>query len=113
MKAFCFIFYLYILFLSFQPCEELTAQSGLRASEPSAQKQLRAAAETGEKGDHCSPFCICSCCHFSTAYQFRNFTITSKLTTSAILSPKFFYQNPSSKAFKNSIWQPPKFNFIG
>ena len=108
MKVFGFIFSLYILFLSFQPCEELTAKVALKLNEPAPQTQIKAAAVSDEKSDNCSPFCICSCCHFSTAYQFRTFTVTGKLTTTEILSPKYSYQNPYSKAYKNSIWQPPK-----
>lgn len=69
--------------------------------------------ETDESGDDCSPFCICSCCHFSTAYQFKSFSVTNKMTDSAILTPQDFYQSPYNQVFKASIWQPPKFNLIG
>ena len=108
MKVFCFIFSIYILFLSLQPCEELKANVELRVNKTTRQTQMRAAEKASQESDDCSPFCICSCCHFSTAYQFRTFTVTGKLTTTEILSPKYSYQNPYSKAYKNSIWQPPK-----
>jgi hypothetical protein len=112
MKVFCFVFTIYILFLSFQPCEEMTANAASKTDKAFQRAQMRVA-ETDEKSDNCSPFCICSCCHFSTAYQFGTFTISSRITTVAILSTKFSYQNPYSKAYKNSIWQPPKFNSRG
>jgi len=110
MKVFCFIFSLYILFLSFQPCEEMTAKTERRAGKAFAQTQLQAAGQDHEESDNCSPFCICSCCHFSTVYQFKSFSVTNKLTTFAISRPEFSYQNPYSQTYKNSIWQPPKFD---
>jgi hypothetical protein len=66
-----------------------------------------------ETGDDCSPFCICSCCHFSTGYQFKTFSVTNKFTASAILTPHFSYENPYAQTYKTSIWQPPKFNSRG
>jgi len=113
MKVFCFIFTIYILFLSLQPCEEMTALAELRAEKVSHERQIQAGEQAGEKTDDCSPFCICSCCHFSTVYQLKSFSVTNKITVSAISRPNFSYQNPYYQNYKTSIWQPPKFNSIG
>ena len=111
MKVFCFIFSLYILFLSLQPCEEMTANVDLRVNKAMEQTQIDG--QPAEKCDDCSPFCICACCHFSTAYQFRTFSVTGKITASAIFRANFSYRNPYSQAYKNPVWQPPKFNSMG
>jgi len=112
MKLFCLIFSLYILLLSFQPCEELTAEVNLRGLKTFQQTRIQANEQTDACGDECSPFCICSCCHFSTVYQFKTFSVTNKITVAAISRPNFSYQNPSYQTYKTSIWQPPKFNSI-
>jgi hypothetical protein len=113
MKVFCFIFTVYILFLSLQPCDEMTAIADLRAAQVSLEETQIQAGERAEKEtDDCSPFCICSCCHFSTAYQFKTFSVTNKITASAISGPNFPYQNPYYQIYKTSVWQPPKFNSI-
>jgi hypothetical protein len=88
----------------------MTAKVNLRDKETFRQTQIQVNENTGENGDDCSPFCICSCCHFSTAYQFKSFSVTNKIEVSAILRANFSYRNPYSQAYKNSIWQPPKLN---
>src|SRR6476620_3019088 len=110
MKVFCFIFTVYVLFLSLQPCAEMTAIAEFRAGKVSQETQIQAGEQTDEKTDDCSPFCICSCCHFSTVYQFKSFSVTNKITESVISRPNFSYQNPSYQIYKTPIWQPPKFN---
>ena len=110
MKVFCFFFSVYILLLSLAPCEEFAVKAELRFDEVSEQVQFHSTDD--ETGDDCSPFCICSCCHFSTVYQFKNFAVTNKITIAAISTSQGSYQNPYAKDFKTSIWQPPKFNSI-
>jgi hypothetical protein len=78
----------------------------------SQQTQINSVTRTDENGDDCSPFCICSCCHFSTVYQFQIFTVTNKITVLAISQSQNLYQNPYAKEYKTSVWQPPKFNLI-
>jgi hypothetical protein len=112
MKVFCFILTIYILVLSLQPCDEMTAIAELRADKGSHETQVQTGEQTDEKTDDCSPFCICSCCHFSTVYQFKSFSVTNKITASAISRPNFPYQNPYYQIYKTSIWQPPKFDSI-
>lgn len=112
MKVFCIIFTIYILFLSFQPCEEMTAIAELRVDKVSEQTHIQISEQTEKESENCSPFCICSCCHFSTVYQFKTFSVTNKITVAAISRPHFYYQNPYYQTYKTSIWQPPKFNSI-
>jgi hypothetical protein len=113
MKIFCFVFSFYILLLSLAPCGEMTAIGELQNKEISQQTQIQTDTQTDENGDDCSPFCICSCCHFSTAYQFKTFSVTNKVTVSAMFRAENLYQNPYAKEYKTSVWQPPKFNLIG
>lgn len=108
MRVFSFIFIIYILLLSVMPCDEMTANAELRFDENSYQIQRQNNAPTDESGDDCSPFCICSCCHFSTAFQFKTFAVTSKITVSVGFKPENLYRNPYAQTYKTSIWQPPK-----
>jgi hypothetical protein len=113
MRFFCFILSAYILLLSLVPCREMAEIAESFGQEISQQTQIQNPAQTDENGDHCSPFCICSCCHFSTVFQFNTFSVTGKTTASAISRPDYSYQNPYSQTYQNPIWQPPKFNSIG
>ena len=113
MKVFCFIFSVYILLLSLAPCDELTAMAEFENANVSQETFIHNDFQTDENGDDCSPFCICSCCHFSTVYQFKTFSVTEKITILAVSTPENSYQNPYLKDHKNSIWQPPKFNSRG
>ena len=113
MKVFCIIFSFYILLLSLQPCAEMTTNLQLRVNETSKQTYFQSDEQKDEDCDECSPFCICSCCHFSTAYQFKSFSVTNKIIFSAISTSGNFYQNPYAQTYKTSFWQPPKFDSIG
>ncbi|MCD9189561.1 MAG: hypothetical protein LUM44_24345 [Pyrinomonadaceae bacterium] len=113
MKIFCFILSIYILLLSLAPCSEMIGFAESLNEKSSPQTVLQTQHETNENGEDCSPFCICSCCHFSTVYQFKTFTITRKITVSPISRHENLYLNPYSNTFKNSVWQPPKFNSKG
>ncbi|HQU86216.1 MAG TPA: hypothetical protein PKY59_24015 [Pyrinomonadaceae bacterium] len=113
MKVFCFIFIIYILVLSLTPCDEMLANAEFTNNEISKQKAFSENSDSEKNGDECSPFCICSCCHFSTAYQLKSFTITNKVIVAGIFSTENSYKNPYTKEYKTSVWQPPKFNSIG
>jgi hypothetical protein len=110
VKVFCFVFTIHILLLSLVPCEELTTKAEIRVNEAFQQSQIQSHEQTSDENENCSPFCICSCCHFSTAYQFKIFSVTDKITITPISTPEISYQNPHTQNYKNSIWQPPKFN---
>jgi hypothetical protein len=93
----------------------MTAILELRENKISFQTQLHEAShleQSKEIGENCSPFCICSCCHFLTVYQFKSLSVTEEAIASVIVRPNFTYKNPYTKDFKTSIWQPPKFNSI-
>lgn len=115
MKVFCLILSFYILLLSFQPCDEMTANLESRENEAFLQIPIQDALhldQTKENGENCSPFCICSCCHFLTVYQFKSLSNTKEVKASLLTRPNFTYKNPYTKDYKTSIWQPPKFNSI-
>lgn len=113
MKVFCFIFSVYILLLSLAPCSEMIEFAESLNKKPSQQVTLQNDNKTDANGENCSPFCICSCCHFSTVYQFKTFSVTSKQIVQPVSTNPNFYQNPYAKEYKTSVWQPPKFNSIG
>ncbi|HEY8561279.1 MAG TPA: DUF6660 family protein [Pyrinomonadaceae bacterium] len=112
MKIFCLVFSLYILFLSVQPCEEMTANIELRADKVSATERTENAEKEDEKSDDCSPFCVCACCHFATADQFETFAIGGQSGAPIISKSIFSYRSPDSQTYKKPVWQPPKFNSI-
>lgn len=61
------------------------------------------------ENEHCTPFCICSCCGISTVIQvIPNFVFTphqfSEITTKEVSHYKFVY----TQNYYAPIWQPPK-----
>lgn len=106
MKTFTFTFILYILLLLTQPCQDAFAQvSGNDKSDP---VNIQHPIEGNEQPEDCSPFCICACRQIPSAYQ--HFTSVAILDVAAAVTPPptFEYQNPYTKNFYDSIWQPPK-----
>lgn len=111
MKTFSFIFGLYLLLLSLQPCQDLVADEFLSLQNENELTQLSDYNENTESGtDECSPFCICSCRQTPVADQFFSVLAANELTVFA-KTPQNSYQNDYSHLHLDSIWQPPKFNF--
>lgn len=111
MKIFCLSFIFYLLVLSWQPCNDLTAKFSPCESKSVAETVHLHETETPDEADDCSPFCICSCCQISTVYANLNFSVTSAFVASFENAPESLYQNPYSFQNPDLIWQPPKFNF--
>jgi hypothetical protein len=114
MKAFCFIFSFYLLFLSVQPCQDFEAGGFSYApvgNERQAVMQHNSGGETESETHECSPFCICSCRQVSTSYNLVVLSITENTEAVVTTSQANLYQNNYSNQYLNSIWQPPKFNF--
>lgn len=107
MKKFCFIFIVYLLFLSSQPCQDFAENLTSHSKTSVQQTDLHDSREQTETDD-CSPFCYCSCCSISFAYT--HLEESGNFQTTAKISEKDFsgYQNPYSKLYSNFIWQPPK-----
>lgn len=111
MKIFCLSFIIYLLVLSWQPCNDLTTK--ILSCEPNVDIQTNHVHDTEatDEGDDCSPFCICSCCQISTVYAQLNFSVTSAFVASFENAPEISYRNPYSFQNPDPIWQPPKVNF--
>ncbi|MCU0238760.1 MAG: hypothetical protein MUC29_04900 [Pyrinomonadaceae bacterium] len=107
MKSFWLIFTVYLLLLSWQPCEDLVG-NGFQSNQPEI--NLTDSHESHEQthSDDCSPLCICSCCQItfvSADFNFDKFQNKSiKFSTNKIIN----YQNPYQQNFAQTIWQPPK-----
>jgi len=63
MKSFCFTFSLYFLALSIMPCTDIHTTNDMASAELASFSADNHSDCPHEKGsDHCSPFCMCSCC---------------------------------------------------
>ena len=105
MKTFTFTFIFYILLLLAQPCQDTFVQ--VSRNDESETINERQPAEDDTQPEDCSPFCICACRQVPTAYHYFT-SINVEVKGSATRAPAFEYQNPYTKNFHDSIWQPPK-----
>ncbi|MCY7376986.1 MAG: hypothetical protein LH472_13590 [Pyrinomonadaceae bacterium] len=110
MKIFGFTFIVYLLLLSWQPCQDFVVEDVSCSFAENQQSHLHDHRPSEEAGN-CSPFCICSCCQTATADTHLTFSVKSRFTISVEKTFKAFYQNNYSQQNLNSIWQPPKSNF--
>lgn len=108
MKIFCFSFIVYLLVLSWQPCNDLSAKLSIGKSDSVVKTNHLNEMETTNESDDCSPFCICSCGQISPVYTNLNFSVTSASVASIENAPEISYQNPYSFQNPDLIWQPPK-----
>jgi len=106
MNLFRFILAFYFMALSVMPCEDVHQKSG------SDQTKLSSGIEEShskDKGDICSPLCICNCCQITvTAFKMEPlFEIPEQIK--ALISRKIFFRN-NNFAYQvyDHIWQPPK-----
>lgn len=106
MKIFTFTFILYILLLLTQPCQDTFAQNN--GSVVPDTNNVQQPAEDEPMPDDCSPFCICACRQVPSAYQDFTSVLVLDVTAAATAAPILEYQNPYTKNFHSSIWQPPK-----
>lgn len=102
MKIFVVIFSFYFLALNLVPCEDNELLCNEDTTETS--KDCEADHEHHET-EHCSPLCLCHCCHIhviqidTNAYQTLAVTTTSRL---------FSYTDPIGKDIKDTLLQPPQ-----
>ncbi|MCA1623370.1 MAG: hypothetical protein LC768_06840 [Acidobacteria bacterium] len=112
MKVFCFIFSVYLLVLSVQPCQDFAASEFSRPQIKNEQTRLYSNGENTESESHeCSPFCICSCRQVSVTDTISVLSSNKKLAVFTKSAAQISYQNDYSHQPLNFIWQPPKFNF--
>jgi hypothetical protein len=113
MKIFCFIFSIYLLLLSVQPCQGIAAVGFSQPKTENEQSNLQNHEETEDCETHeCSPFCICSCRQISVPFNFSAVAINQETAAFTKEFPKVFSQDNYHLQYFDSIWQPPKFNFI-
>ena len=104
MKTFTLTFIFYILLLLTQPCQDTFAQG----TDVSNTENILQPLQDEPEPEDCSPFCICACRQVPSAYQYFTSVDIVEVTAAAITAPIFEYQNPYTKNFHHSIWQPPK-----
>jgi hypothetical protein len=108
VRAFSFIFIIYIVFLVTQPCQDMISPIDNAGSGETVIANIQNDSDDHEVEEECSPFCACSCCIHAVARQ--------RISTESSLRLEFIGHNASSvdydacysKAHQNSIWQPPK-----
>jgi hypothetical protein len=62
-----------------------------------------------ECGDHCSPFCVCSCCQMTVRLPVKaSFELTIRIPV--LSTPNSLTSSLSDLTSLNDIWQPPKFS---
>lgn len=108
MKFFIQIFTIYILCLSFAPCEEgrgvvelfdlFTGQEILAAEQDS----------NSDNNTPCSPFCICSNCAPILDMPESVVLLPSEKNVIKAKTPSSYCSFYLPSSFYNDIWQPPK-----
>lgn len=104
MKIACFSFAVYLLYLAVYPCSDSSTcadekKAGLEVVDISGHDH-----GTNEL-DHCTPFCICSCCSTSMqATAFLNIDLQQADHNTVVIPYRENYIPNNSY----SIWQPPK-----
>jgi hypothetical protein len=112
MRIFSFIFSVYLLLLSVQPCQDFAASEFSYSQSGNEQTRVNDDEDEQQETHECSPFCICSCRQMSVAYNLstpaqEKETVIFTQRCSKITSQKLIYSNH----YLDSIWQPPKYNF--
>lgn len=88
----------YILSLSFIPCDDIHNFNGTAIS---GQTTLNHISDI----DHCSPFCTCNCCHVFSLVSHKVLLPSIGVILSAVICS---YYLPSVEELEFTFWQPPK-----
>lgn len=99
MKSISSILAFLIFIMAIMPCSD-----GHTCDEEGQEIALDHNHSEDEK-DHCSPFCVCSCCGMKINFQDTSNFVSS--TTVLNSSYKFSYSSLYSFSFNQSIWHPP------
>lgn len=106
MNLFRLILAMYFMALCVMPCEDEHKQSGSGKAEISLHIDE---SHSKDKGDICSPLCVCNCCQITvTAFKMDvSMNIPKKIQT--YFSKKILFQkNNFAYQVYDNIWQPPK-----
>ncbi|MEG2077344.1 hypothetical protein SAMN05421796_101519 [Chryseobacterium piscicola] len=106
MNLFRLILAMYFVVLSVMPCEDVHQESGSKKTELSFNVDE---SHSKDKGDICSPLCVCNCCQITvTAFKMDvSMNIPKQIQT--FFSKKILFQkNNFAYQVYDYIWQPPK-----
>lgn len=103
MKLFTHLLSLWLLILACMPCGDR------QDCMPSRQETISAKANHEQhthEGEHCTPFCSCSCCAATSYYRLLTVTITPAVSQ----EQKGYadYKDPYCSEVSYAIWQPPQ-----
>lgn len=99
MKVLSLVLSIWILFCSGTPCTDLPACSH------SGSEAVHADIAGHEDFDHCSPFCVCSCCAVTTALP-KVISFFHKQVSIPVIPD--IYICPPVRDYANPCWQPPR-----
>ncbi|MCS3531064.1 DUF6660 family protein [Chryseobacterium sp. JUb7] len=106
MNLFRFILAFYFMALSVMPCEDVHQKSG------SAEAKLALSIEEShskDKGDICSPLCVCNCCQITvTAFKMEPLIKIPEQIQAYFCKKILFQKNNFAYQVYDHIWQPPK-----
>lgn len=105
MNLLRFILAFYFMALSLVPCEDVQNQSG------NHKQQFFSVEESHlkDKGDVCSPLCVCNCCQMTVTALKLDVLIGIPTQVQAYFSKKIlFRKNNFAYQVYDHIWQPPK-----
>lgn len=105
MRLACSFIAIYILALSVYPCSDQETCADERIQGVTA-VNVQGHDHAGNESDHCTPFCICSCCatHIQLQYAF-DITLVNLVHNTPVATR--YIEKPSLNNSK-AIWQPPK-----
>lgn len=95
----------YICLIALWPCADLIAQNhcGQEKHIYPIEETHHAPVSHNDFSDHCSPLCVCHCCHVHTIVHSANQTLASQFMTEA--TSRYVFQFP--KDLISGLWRPP------
>ncbi|WP_394369820.1 DUF6660 family protein [Arachidicoccus terrestris] len=105
MKFMAFILCITVMALSIMPCQDInasTAQQALTVSQSSGTHQCG-------HDDHCSPFCLCSCCPSAATSEAPGTVFRLNAPAAITVKKEYLIREVTfASNFFDNIWQPPK-----
>lgn len=106
MSLFRFILALYFMVLTIMPCNDVHQQSGSSKTEQFSNIEE---SHSKDKGDICSPLCICNCCQITvTAFKIEPLIAFPEQIQFYFSKKILFQKNNFAYQVYDHIWQPPK-----
>ncbi|MBK1894391.1 DUF6660 family protein [Chryseobacterium paridis] len=97
---------LYFVALSLMPCEDVHKQ--LSSSKAGFSLNIEES-HSKDRGDICSPLCVCNCCQMTVAAFKMEPQINIPKQIQSYFSKKIlFHKNDFAYQVYENIWQPPK-----